>query len=387
MKKICYSNVDMENAIKDNSYKIVKPGKRLLSALADFFLLFVLASGLYSVAVYPLMKLLPSYKATLNEQETHLNNCRQMYVDGKLMEYDVLPTDYINKCIKEKMADSSKDIFIHYYTVYLPTLHNNGMTYSYDVSYVNKQVYGYENQGETVIYEFDGDLSKPLKITDTAKEMINKYFNNDITKETETYYNKISNQYKASLVNAEKLLVASKEYQNDFAIVNKDNTVLYLYVSVSSTITYTLFFILFYIVLPIIFGNGQTIGKKVLKIGLYHDDNTQIRKNILVLRGILQYLTYYFMVMFIPLWQVGFAVINLPAIVFPTFTINLFILAFISLLLAIISFVVMLTRGDKQALHDKVVGVYAYRMDVQLDEENDLKNIEFKEKELEEGEE
>ena len=34
-----------------------------------------------------------------------------------------------------------------------------------------------------------------------------------------------------------------------------------------------------------------------------------------------------------------------------------------------------------------MVGVYAYRMDVQLDEENDLKNIEFKEKELEEGEE
>ena len=62
----------MENAIKDNSYKIVKPGKRLLSALADFFLLFVLASGLYSVAVYPIMKLLPSYKTTLKEQENYV---------------------------------------------------------------------------------------------------------------------------------------------------------------------------------------------------------------------------------------------------------------------------------------------------------------------------
>lgn len=371
----------MERTIKDNSYKIVKPGKRFLSMLADFFLLFVIASGLYSIAVYPLMKMLPSYKSTLHEQENYVDICRQMYIDGKLFQYNVDTTEYINDSIKNKISDSNNDIFIHFYTVYLPTLHNGSTTYSYDIEFVNRQVYGYYAQEDIIIYELDGDINKPLIITATAKEMVSRYLFGDVTKENETYYNKMLNQYKASLVNAEKLLVNSNEYQDNYAVVNKDNTILYLYVSISSMITYTIFFIIFYVVIPLCFKNGQTIGKRILKIGLYHEDNTQIRKNILVLRAILQYLTYYFMVMFIPLWQVGFAVINLPMIVFPTFTINLFMLTFISMLLALISFIVMVVSNNKQALHDKVVGIYAFRMDVQLDEENELKNEEFASKE------
>ena len=364
----------------DNSYKIAGPWKRILSFLADFFLLFILASGLYSVAIYPLMQKFPAYHHALIEQQTHLEKCRQMYYDGKLLESNIEPESYIEKAIKNKLADDNNDIFIHYYVTYLPTIHKDGVSFSYDSTYVNKNVYQYENQGDIVLYDLNEDLSNPLLINSVAKEMLNKYYNNDITKENEVYHTKIVEQYKNGLMNAEKILISSDEFINDYSIVQKNNTVLYLHVSISSIITYTVLFILLYIVAPLVFKNGQTIGKKVLKIGLYHDTNTPIRKNILILRAIMQYITYYFVVILIPLWQVGITVINLPLLVFPTFTINLFLLCFASLVLAAISLITMALTTNKQALHDKVTRVYAYRMDVELEEENAIKNEEFKEK-------
>lgn len=375
----------MAEAKKDNSYKIARPSKRFLAMLADLFILFIICSGLYSVAVYPLLKNVPYYKNTLSEQETYVENCRQMYRDGKLMENGITPEEYTEKAIKLKINDSHSDIFTYYYVTYLPTIHNDGVAINnYDINYVNQNVYHYDNQGDIVLYELDGDLSNPLKISDTAKTMLNNYYTVEVTKENEAYHSKIVNQYKEALINAEKILTNSDEFKENYGVVNKDNTKLYLCVSISCMITYTIFFILFYVVGPLLLKNGQTFGKRIMKIGLYHDTNTPIRKNILILRAVLQYLTYYFIVMFIPLWQIGLAVINLPALIFPTFTINLFLLSFASLLLAVISFIIMLATENKQALHDKAVGVYAYRMDVELEEENVIKNEEFNKGEEEE---
>ena len=368
----------MAETKKDNLYKIARPGKRFLAMLADLFILFIICSGLYSVAVYPLLKNVPYYKSALNEQEAYVEKCRQMYIDGKIMENGITPEEYIEKAVKNKINDSNNDIFVYYYATYLPTIHNDGVAITnYDINYVNNNVYNYENQGDVVLYELDGDISNPLKLTDNAKNMLNNYYSVEVTKENEAYHSKIVNQYKNALIEGEKILKSSDEFKDNYAVVNKDNTKLYLCVSISCMITYTVFFILFYIVGPLLLKNGQTFGKRILKIGLYHDTNTPIRKNILILRAILQYLIYYFIVILIPLWQIGVAVINLPALVFPTFTINLFLLSFASLLLAIVSFIIMLATQNKQALHDKAVGVYAYRMDVELDEENDIKNEEF----------
>lgn len=376
----------MDQVKKDKSYKIVRPGKRFLSALADLLLLFILASGVFSVLVYPLLKYIPSYKTVLTEQEEYVEKCRQMYIDGKLMSKDIELNTYVDDCIKNKMKDYHNDVFIHYYTVYLPTIHKDGVSFSYNIEFVNNQVYGYSAQEELFIYELDEDISHPLKMTAKAVEMLDKYFNKDITKESETYYNKVRKQYEASLINAEQVLISSDEFNAFYSIVSKDNTILYLHISVSSMITYTIFFFLVYVLMPLIFKNGQTVGKKVTKIGLYHYDDTPIRNNVLILRAILQYITYYFIVMFIPLWQIGNAVINLPMVVFPTFSINLFVIAFFSMVLTLLSLVMMNFSENKQALHDRIVGVNAYRMDVQLEEDNEVKNEEFAKKEKEKTE-
>ena len=357
--------------------KIVKPSKRLLSLLADFFLTFVVASGIYSVLVYPLMKRLPSYKNSVTAQETYMDECRDMYVSGKLMKYDTDPNDYLLESIKGKLADDNNDIFVYYYTNYLPTLHKKSEAYNYSVVYVNKTVYQYENQGELILFDLDGDLSHPLKVNENAKAKINQYLSGDVTKENESYYSKLNKLYKDGFVDAEAILTNSDEYLARYQKIINLNNVLFLWASVSSLITYTVFFIVFYVVMPLIFKNGQTIGKKICKIGLYHDTIHTIRNNILILRAVLQYITYYFMVMFIPVWQIGTSIINLPALIIGPVNINLFILAFFSLAIALISFVYMVMREDKQALHDKVVGVYAYRMDVQLEEENIIKNEEI----------
>ena len=107
----------MAESKKDNSYKIARPGKRFLAMLADLFILFIICSGLYSIAIYPLLRNVPYYKNTLSEQETYVEKCRQMYVDGKLMENGITPEEYIEKAIKLKLDDSHSDIFVYYYAI------------------------------------------------------------------------------------------------------------------------------------------------------------------------------------------------------------------------------------------------------------------------------
>ena len=357
--------------------KIVRPGKRFLSALADLFILFIITSGLYSVLVYPLMEKLPHYRELFNEQETKMNECRQMYVDGKLMKYDIEPETYVDEVIKARLESSDNDVFVHFYTVYAPTLHQNGVNYSYSVESINESVFYYSNQGEPALWELkDNDKTKPLELTGTAQTMINQYLNSEKTKENEAYYSKMNEWVTKSLINAEKVLVGSDEYKETYNLAVKNNNSLYLYVSISSLITYTLFFFLYYLLFPIIFKNGQTPGKKILKIGLYTPDNKPITLKALILRTVLEYISYFFLVSFIPIFQIGFTIINLPIFVFNTFVINLFTISFISLLVTLVSLLMCMMSQYKQNLCDKATHVYAFRMDIQLEEENIIKNEE-----------
>lgn len=357
--------------------KIVRPGKRFLSALADLLILFIIASGVYSVLVYPLMEKLPRYKELFSEQETKMDECRQMYVDGKLMKYDIEPEAYVDEAIKARLENSDNDIFVHFYTVYAPTLHKNGNAYSYNIESLNETVFYYSNQGEPVLWELkDNDKSKPLELTETAKTMLNQYLNSEKTKENEAYYTKMSDWMKKALVEAEKVLVNSDEYKDTYQAAIKNNNTLYLYVSISSLITYTLFFFLYYLLLPVIFKNGQTLGKKILKIGMYTPDNKPITFKALILRTILEYISYFFLVSLIPIFQIGFTIINLPIFIFNTFVINLFTISFISILVSLVSLLMCMMSQYKQNLCDKVTHVYAFRMDIQLEEENMMKNEE-----------
>ena len=218
--------------------KVVRPGRRFLAALADLFILFILASGLYSVLVYPLMEKLPNYKQLFNEQETHINECRQMYVDGKLMKYDIEPEEYVDEVIKSRLVSSENDIFVHFYTVYMPTLHKSGEVYSYSLESINETVFNYSNQGEPVLWELkDSDKSKPLELTIDAFTKLDQYLNGEQTKENEAYYTKINEWVKKSLIEAEKVLNGSDEYKETYSLAIKNNTSLYSYVTISALIT------------------------------------------------------------------------------------------------------------------------------------------------------
>ena len=357
--------------------KIVRPGKRFLAALADLLILFIVASGLYSVLVYPLMEKLPHYQQLFKEQETNMNACRQMYVDGKLMKYDIEPEDYVDEVIKDRLVSSDNDVFIHFYTVYAPTLHINDESFSYSIESLNETVFYYSNQGEPVLWELkDNDKTKPLELTESAKEMLNQYLNSEKTKENEAYYTKMKEWVSKSLIEAEKVLTSSDEYKQTYALAIKDNNSLYLYVSISSLLTYTLFFFLYYLLLPILLKNGQTPGKKILKIGLYTPDNKPIKTKALILRSVLEYIAYFFLVSVIPIFQISFTIINLPLFIFKTFVINLFTVSFISLLVSLVSLLMTMMSEYKQNLWDRVTHVYAFRMDIQLEEENIIKNEE-----------
>ena len=357
--------------------KVARPGKRFLAALADLFTLFILTSGIFSVLIYPLMEKLPRYQELFTEQDTNLNKCRQMYVDGKLMKFDIEPEEYVVEVIKDRLASSDNDVFVHFYTVYLPTLHHDGESYSYTVEGINETVFYYSEQGDIRLWELkDNDITKPLELNETASSMINQYLNSEKTKENETYYSAMKEWVSNSLINAEKILTSSDEFKSTYQLALKNNNHLYLYVSIFSLITYTVFFFLYYLLVPFLLKNGQTAGKKILKIGLYTEDNKPITTKVLILRSLLKYISYFFLVSFIPVFQIGTSIINLPIVVINSFTINLFTISFISMLVTLVSLLVCMIGTYKQNLCDKVTHIYAYRMDIQLEEENIIKNEE-----------
>ena len=366
--------------------KVARPGKRFLAALADIFILFILASGIYSVLVYPLMEKFPHYQELFTEQENRINDCRQMYIDGKLMRYDIKPEEYVEEVIKTRLESSSNDIFIHFYTVYIPTLHKDNESFSYSIESINETVFNYSNQGEPVLWELkDNDKSLPLELTSEASNKINQYLSTEKTKENEAYYTKMKEWLTKSLVEAEKVLTSSDEFKATYSIALEKNNSLYLYVSISSLITYTVFFFLYYLLLPILFKNGQTVGKKILKIGLYTEDNKPISPKSLILRSVLEYISYFFLVSFIPIFQIGLNITNLPIFVFKTFTINLFTITFISIIVTLVSLAMCMMSTYKQNLCDKVTNIYAFRMDIQLEEENIIKNEEVLGKKEDDG--
>ncbi len=361
---------DVPTSRKSFQAELVRPGRRFLTSLADLFLFYIITASIYLLGIYPLTKNLPSFKSAQNNQEVHLTNCRNMYIDGHLTYYDqtgdimssdVLIHRYVNDKANKGDLDESGNYYDPFYYFYLSYANENlksgGETLIYNTDYLKNNVYNINNQNEPILW--DASYDGVVRLTEDARTHINKYMNNDITAENKNYYDKISSFYKNALVEAEKVLINSDQYIKENSIVMKENQIIFYHFTISSIITYVTFHFLYFLLVPALFKNGQTFADRVLKIIYVNKEDKPISFSTLLLKSILRLLSYFFMPLFIPYLILGNAIFVLPLLTIVDFTISLWLPAVIGILLCITSLIMNIATEYKQNLHDKILDIYA----------------------------
>ena len=349
--------------------EIVRPRRRLLASLADLFLFYIITALIYMLAITPITRSLPSFKNAYQTQQESLKDCRQMYLDGHLIFYDnggnILSNDLlVNKFIVEKVNKDSfdengqyVDPFYYFYLTYANDfLKKDNAVIKYTFEEINNN-YLENNKTEPVLWEIS--TSEPANLTETAHNYLLKYINKDITAENKAYYDKIVAFAQNAFLEAEKVLVESDQFKDSYSIVMKENQVLYYHFTISSILTYFVFYFLYFLLVPALFKNGQTFANKILKISFVTREDKPIPFSTLLLRSVLQHLGYYFFPLVLPYLILGNATFSLPMITIANFTIDLWLAAVIGLLLCITSFIFCLVSEYKQNFYDKIVDVYA----------------------------
>ena len=348
---------------------IVRPRRRLLAFLGDIILFYIVAATIYMLGIYPLVTHLPSFKAPYESQTIKLEECRQMYKDASLVYLDdnggvvsrtLTPQRYIqDKISMEDYREDNKylDPLYYFYLNYAnENITKDNVSYHFDENYVRSEIFRIDQQEEPILWDktYDG----PIRLTEEAKNYLSAYLANDITAVNSAYYNKIANFIENSLLDAEKILLESDQYQTAYKSIMRDNITIYYHLSISSIISYTVFFFLYYLLIPYLLKHGQTPVMRILRLSMVKEDNQGVDFKILLLRSLMQFIAYSFIVLLLPYFVIGSAIFSLPLISVLGGTINLFVLAIFSILLLIASGITCLVTEYKQNIYDRITRVY-----------------------------
>lgn len=339
-----------------------RPLKRFLSFCLDIVVFLIFSMMVFGGASQNIISKFDSYKKTYANQEAAINEMNSMYVDSHLSikvdeEFSIdtaLEKYLVNKLQdKDEIEGTLTDNFVFFYTVYAPIklTDKDGNKVSYTVEQVNEEIYGMKNPSEVVIWEYQsGNKNLPLHLTSEAKTQINRYRSNEIDAQSEKYYVAYNNQIKKISEDACNYLLNSQEYIAAKDKFNKNYYEHLINYSVSSVITYTLCFAFYYVVMPLLLGDGMTLGKFLLKYNVFSVDRHYVRKKNVILRAVFQYICYFFTVGIIPFLQLGLNTFKMPFIIVGDYTLTMIIPILVSFLLSVISFCVMCTSGRWQSL-------------------------------------
>ena len=319
---------------------------------------------LYGVSAQPIITNLPSYKEADAACEKAISTGNTMYTESQLAIYNgetYSHTRAIEEHLNRKLADQTDslentgDIFLYFYTVYAPShlTGPNGEKYDYTIEKVNKEIYMFDFQEDTILWCLrENNYNLPLKLTDEAVNQITRYRNNEIDANSEKYFVAFNKQANTMMENAARLLLDSKEYREARVLYNENSAKVLIHYSYSAIIIYTVLFAVYYVVFPLLVGDGKTLGKYLLGYSCFTVDRHYTNKKNVILRAVLQYLSYFFVAGFLPFLFVGLNVFSMPVLIIGDYSLSMIIPMLVSLLLSVVSFFIMTTSASWQSLAD-----------------------------------
>ena len=344
--------------------------KRLGSFIADAVFFIVLNMALYSFAIFPLTKNITKYNEYETQENLAYEECKAILKDSHLLSFDGEGNEisieshfknYLNYLLKDEIQDESGkyyDVYLHFYVTYNnENMKFNGESKIHDIAYVNNEIYKYKDHLNIFVLREENE-QLPLTFTADCANYLKQHLNGSVTAKSQEYYDSYMNLMKEKWDDATNYLSESDAYSkatNEFSInANKIFTIL----SYSSIVLFTVLFALYYFVIPLLMKKGQTLAKKLLRIGIFNEDHTPIRVSQLATRTILQYIFYFFMVLFTPFFVCGLGFIYLPLFTINGYTFYLFFLAVVTFVFSILAFIYMIININHRAPHDKILGLY-----------------------------
>jgi hypothetical protein len=341
-----------------------KPLKRFLCFIFDAVLFLILSSVIFGLIGQPIISNLSGFKKNNQLQENSVQIISNLYLDSKLSIRDS-NGNFSNEIALKKYTDNklndvktdgenTTDIFVYFYTTYTDqTLAYNGVNESLSVKEVNEQISKINQPNNPIIWELDnGDINLPVVLTYEAKTEIKRYKNNEIDAKSELFYFAFDKHINEMMNEAGSKLLTSDQYINATQTYNESYYSVLSYYSYSSFIIYTISFILYYVLIPLLFKDGKTIAKFCLGYGIFTKDRKYVKNNIVVLRSVLQYISYFFFVTLIPFLHIGISCFQMPLLMFDGYILSMIIPFLFSLLLSIISFIFIATSAHYQSLHE-----------------------------------
>ena len=313
-------------------------GKRALTAIFDLFFAFLLGVGIFSLSSVAMTS--SSDGLALKEEMVSYQLSSGLYYkdsDGNIKFYDNLIS---YELYEEKL--------IHYYTVFLQQYAPEGQKESHDIYWYNVFILGMDDELHQFTEEQLSAIPMPSKegksiweysIENNEKAyqkpaipVLSLYNASDRSKGLSDLGKKVTLEYyytaekQNCYYNAGNDLYHRPYYLSVLEEYQKKSTVfpLILAISISATV--------FYLVLPLMFRDGQTLGKKIMHLAVIREDEYSSTRPQIVLRQLPMILLVTILFIFMP-WNWA---------------------AIMSLGLLIVSYALAIFTPRQRAIHDYI---------------------------------
>ena len=358
-----------KTGLKFNNNVLTKKGKKTLGYLFDYSITIV-----FLIAFYVLINFIGSSFAGVKTVRTNVSNSQQnLYAfvektglgeinkNGKLKDDSTIADEFVKKTVyytlKEIEGKSDVEISYSSYKDIEPITPDTDHLYTYYVTYKPKNLDLYSTLKEEkksqigLDYYLDEILCNNLNqyfeetdyphIKQDIADKIDNYFRDDNYSVGENAYNIIYNSYYKAMVKAIDEVV---KYNDSYIKINKvfeeSRIKLFNIQVLEISISYLLAFGCSYILPIVIFKYGRTFGFRVLKLVFTRIDGNKPRALNVIIRGIIQFISQYFVIDLFCLLLFGVSGIYIVMHQF-TYGISIFYMSIFSGLLTICSFILM----------------------------------------------
>ena len=358
-----------KTGLKFNNNVLTRKGRKTLGYLFDYSI-----SIVFLIAFYVLINFIGSSLDSVKTVRTNVSNSQQnLYAfvektglgetnnNGKLKDDSTIADEFVKKTVyytlKEIEGKSDVEISYSSYKDVEPITPETDHLYTYYVTYKPKNLDLYSTLEEEkksqvgLNYYLDdilgNDLNQYFEETDypyIKQDIANKidnYFRDDNYSIGKNAYNTIYNAYYKAMIKAIDEVV---KYNDSYIEINKvfeeSRVKLFNIQVLEILISYVLAFGCSYILPIAIFKYGRTFGFRVLKLVFTRIDGNKPRVSNVIVRGIIQFISQYFVIDLFCLLLFGVSGVYIIMHQF-AFGISIFYISIFSGLLTICSFILM----------------------------------------------
>lgn len=395
--------------------KKAKKGTRIAVMLIDYFLVLIFAFSIFAFIARPIFDALPSTAKITEEygekQEAVTKvivdtGLRERLDDGSLKSVTSQGKEYVKDLVKSRYSLDGTE----YYEIdkgkkkVVEVLPSSRLDYQVDGDYVNDQILSYflsyreENKASYIgdnftSYSLERINTELLDLDDTNKDIVDSdfdYKNNNFTlsrksaeilldylnygtSSGETLYNRVVNMYSIAICTGLNELEASFspyiDAFNMFKAVSSKYSKSFIWTIVLS---YVFAFLICYVVFPLIFKRGKTIGYKFYSLGALRTDLMDMKIFNYVIKDFVIFIESFSSIFLMALMLGKLNVLSVPFIG----SINLFQLCLFSALVSLISLVYFFVNKKNQTLSE--LASLSYTVNTKEHEEDYLIEIDRK---------